>query len=326
MKQAIRDFPKQLKFKPIIKNAENLKSAEKFIISGMGGSHLAGDLAKIWNPSFDLIIHHDYGLPAVPDELKNYLTIISSYSGNTEEALDGFKTAISQEIPVAAVSTGGKLLKSAQKYKKPYIKIPDTGIEPRLALGFSAVSLFALMGQKKILLEIKKTADSFNMSKLEKRGKALAERLKNHIPIIYASTKNEPIAYNWKIRFNETGKIPAFWGTVPEVNHNEIVGFNREGKSKKLSDNFYFIFLKDKKDHKRNLLRMDILESIYKEKGLKVEAVWLDGKTIAEKIFSSLLLADWVSFYTAESYKLEAQETEIINRFKKIISEKNGLI
>jgi len=326
MKQIIRDFPKQLKFEPIIENVKNLKSAKKFIISGMGGSHLAGDLAKIFKPSLDLIVYHDYGLPVVPGNLKNYLTIISSYSGNTEEALDGFKTAIFQKIPVAVVSTGGKLLKLAQKHKKPYIKIPDTGIEPRSALGFSAISLFTLMGQKKILSEIKKTANIFNMPKLEKKGKILAEKLKNYIPIIYTSTKNESIAYNWKIRFNETGKIPSFYGTIPEVNHNEMVGFDREGESKKLSDNFYFIFLKDKRDHKRNLLRMNILENIYKQKGLNVKVIELTGRNAAEKIFSSLLLADWASLYTAESYKLEGQETEIINRFKKIMNGKDGLV
>ena len=74
MKKAIRNFPNQLKFKPIIKNKERLIKAERFIVSGMGGSHLAADLLKIWNPAFNLVIHHNYGLPELPDNLKNYLT------------------------------------------------------------------------------------------------------------------------------------------------------------------------------------------------------------------------------------------------------------
>jgi len=322
MKQAIRDFSKQLKFSPKVEN--KLACAKKFIVSGMGGSHLAADLVKAWNPAFDIIVHHDYGLPAISDSLKNYLTIISSYSGNTEEALDGFKQAISKKLPVAAISIGGELLKLAQKHKKPYIQIPDTGIEPRCALGFSMVSLLKIMGQEKALSEIKKA--SFNMLELEQKGKALAQRIKDHIPVIYTSTINGPIGYNWKIRFNETGKIPSFCNTVPEVSHNEIVGFDKEGESKKLSDNFYFIFIKDKTDHKRNLLRMDILKDIYEEKGLKVEIIELAGKNIWEKIFSSLLLADWAAYYTAQIYKLQAQETEIITRFKAIIKEKGGTL
>ena len=324
MKEAIRNFPKQLKFEPKIENVENLRPAKKFIVSGMGGSHLAADLIKTYKPFFDVLIHHDYGLPAVSDDLKNYLTIISSYSGNTEEALDGFNQAISQNLPVAAVSIGGKLLELAKKYKKPYIQMPDTGIEPRSALGFSAVSILKLMGQENALSEIKNI--SFDMEKLKKEGQALAQRIKGHIPVIYTTTNNGPIGYNWKIRFNETGKIPAFYNTVPELNHNEMVGFDREGKSKKLSDNFYFIFLKDKNDHKRNLLRMEIMKEIYEEKGLTVEVLELEGKNTWEKIFTSLTMADWAAFYTAQIYKLEAQETAIITRFKNTIKERGGLL
>lgn len=322
MKQAIRDFPKQLKFSPKVEN--KLPSVKKFIVSGMGGSHLAADLIKVWDPSFDIIIHHDYGLPAVSDNLKNYLTIISSYSGTTEEAIDGFKQAVSKKLPLACVSTGGELLKLAEKHKKSFIKIPDTGIEPRSALGFSAVCLLKAMGQEKALSEIRKV--SFNMEELENKGKALAQRLKDYIPVIYTSTVNGPIGYNWKIRFNETGKIPCFYNTFPELNHNEMVGFDREGESKKLSDNFYFIIIKDAKDYKRNLLRMDILKDIYEDKGLKVEVLELKGKNIWEKIFTSLTMADWAAYYTAQIYRLEAKETEIITRFKGIIKEKGGVL
>jgi len=326
MKEAIRGFINQLKFKPIIENKENLISAEKFIVSGMGGSHLAADLLKIWNSSFDLIIHHDYGLPTVSDNLKNYLIIISSYSGNTEEAIDGFKEAISKNLFVACVSTGGELLELAKKYKKPYIQIPDTGIEPRSALGFSAVCLLKLMNQEKALLEINKIADNLDMDNLEKQGKELAQRLNKFIPVIYTSTKNGPIGYNWKIRFNETGKIPCFCNTLPELNHNEMVGFDREKDTRGLSNNFYFIFLRDEEDHPRIKIRMDILKDIYQEKDLTVELVELKGENVWEKIFSSLLLADWAAYYTAQIYKLEAQETAIITRFKGIIKERGNML
>lgn len=326
MRKAINDFPNQLRFKPIIENIDSLEKKEKFIVSGMGGSHLAADLIKTWNPSFDMTVHHDYGLPAMSDDLKNYLVIISSYSGNTEEAIDGFNIAVSKGLAVAAVSTGGEVIELAKKHKKPYIQIPDTGIEPRSALGFSAVSLLKMMSQEKALSDIKEVADRLNMEEAEREGKELAQRLNNKIPIIYSSTKNEPIAYNWKIRFNETGKIPSFYNTIPELNHNEMVGFDREGKTRPISDNFYFIFLKDEEDHKRNLLRMEITKNILTEKNLPVEMITLKGENIWEKVFSSLLLADWATFYAAENYKLNAQETEIINRFKGIIKEKGLML
>jgi glucose/mannose-6-phosphate isomerase len=326
MEEAIKNFPNQLRFEPVIENKEALVSTKNFIVCGMGGSHLAADLIKTWNPSINLIVHHDYGLPALAGGLNNYLIIISSYSGNTEEAIDGFNEAIAKKLPVACVSIGGKLLELAIEHKIPYIKIPDTDIEPRSALGFSMISLLSLMQEERALSDIKKIADNMDtdMDKSEKEGKILAGKLKNFIPIIYSSTKNEPVAYNWKIRFNETGKIPAFYNTLPELNHNEMVGFDGEKKTQELLKNFYFIFLEDDTDHPRILLRMDVLKEILKKKGFQMETLKLDGKNIWEKIFFSLLIADWAAYFTAQLYGLKAKEMVTIDNFKNIIKEKGG--
>lgn len=323
MEQAIRNFPNQLRFDPIIENKEKLIKSKKFIVSGMGGSHLAADLIKTWNSSLDIFVHHNYGLPDLAD-LKSYLTIISSYSGNTEEAIDGFLLAIKKKLPIACISIGGELIELAKKYKKPYIQMPDTGIEPRSALGFSLISLLKLMGQKQAIAEIKASADILDMKKLEENGKSFAKSLNNFIPIIYSSDKNGSISYNWKIRFNETGKIPSFCNTLPELTHNEIVGFDGENKTNELVKNFYFIFLKENADHPRILLRMDILKEILEEKGFPVKVFTLEGKNIWEKIFSSLSLADWTAYFIAQHYSLKAQETEIINKFKNTIKERGG--
>ncbi|MBI1866246.1 MAG: hypothetical protein HYS02_00575, partial [Candidatus Staskawiczbacteria bacterium] len=245
----------------------------------------------------------------------------SSYSGDTEEAIDGFNESIAKNLPLACVSTGGKLLELAIEHKKPYIKIPDTGIEPRSAVGFSITSLLALMREEKALLEIKETADIIDVNKAEKEGKLLAEKLKNYIPLIYSSTKNKAIANNWKIRFNETGKIPSFYNTLPELNHNEMVGFDGGKKTKKLLEHFYFIFLQDDTDNQRISLRIETLKEMLSKRGFLTETSYLSGNSIWEKIFTSLLIADWTSYYTAEQYGLEAQETKIVSEFKSIIKE-----
>jgi len=312
MKEAIRGTKEQLKFEPIVENKKKLKKYKQFLICGMGGSHLAADLIKSQKGGEAIEIHHDYGLPEL--DYKKRLVIISSYSGNTEEAIDNFKKALSRKLALAAVSTGGELLELAEKRAVPYIRIPDTGIEPRSALGFGTVCLLKLMGRS--LAEFKKISQVLDMDELEKSGKELSDRLAGKIPIIYATTPNGALAYNWKIRFNETGKVPSFWHTFPELNHNEIVGFDREGETKKLSENFYFIFLKDDKDHPRNILRMEITKETLEKKGLPVEILNLKGKTGFEKAFSSLSLADWAAFYLAGHYGLKARETEIIARFK----------
>ncbi len=320
MKEAIQNFPSQFAYEPEIENSEYLKPKGKFIVLGMGGSHLAADLLKAWNPFIDVIIHSDYGLPALPDdELKERLIIASSYSGNTEEALDGFEKAREKELALAAISTGGKLLEQAGKTNTPLVRMPDTGIQPRSALGFSFKGLLKLMGEEDTLEETKELTDTLQPKALEEEGKTLAEELKNHVPVIYSSTRNGPIGYNWKIKFNETGKIPAFCNVLPELNHNEMTGFDAQKESKSLAKNFSFIFLKDASDHPRTVRRMEILEKLYKIRKLTVKIIELKGKSELEKIFSSLILADWAAFYTAELYGLDPNEVPMVEEFKRLI-------
>ena len=148
MDKAIRDFPKQFSWEPKIQNAEKLGKYSKFIICGMGGSHLAGGIIKAAKPELDITIHSDYGLPAWPKErFQGALVIASSYSGNTEETISAFEAALKARMPVAVISVGGKLLDLALDNHTSFVQMPDTGIEPRSALGFSMRSMLALMSE-----------------------------------------------------------------------------------------------------------------------------------------------------------------------------------
>lgn len=318
----IKNFPKQLEFDPIVENKDGLAHSDKFIVAGMGGSHLAADLLNVWNPNLKLIVHSDYGLPALsPAELKENLIIASSYSGNTEETIDAFRYAISQGFKTAAISTGGELLKIATEHKAPYIKLPDTKIQPRSAVGFSIVASLKLMGAEKELGKLKALARKLNPQNLETEGKGLAERIRGLTPIIYSSTANFPIAYNWKIRFNETGKIPAFCNAIPEANHNEILGFALGKQAKIFSDRFAFIFLSDQSDHPRVSKRMKILSELYRKNNLKVKNCGLGGKNVWDKIFHSLILADWTAYWTAKIHGLDPEEEKLVEGFKSQMAE-----
>jgi len=318
--EAIKNFHTQFDFKPVVENAGKLKKYGKFIVAGMGGSNLAPELLKIRKPALDIISHRNYGLPNLsPKALKNTLMIASSYSGNTEETLDVFKMAVSKNYPVAAISIGGKLLELAKKYKKPFIQLPDTRIQPRSATGFSTKALLKLIGGQEALREISELAKILKPYELERAGKTLAKKLKGLVPIIYASERNRAIAYNWKIKFNETGKIPAFINVFPELNHNEMTGFDAKDSTQNLSKFFYFLFLKDPADHSKIIKRMNITERLYRERQLPVETMVLSGKNIFHKIFSSLVLADWTAYYTAQEYGVEATEVPMVEEFKRLI-------
>lgn len=321
MQEAILNFPKQFGYTPKIENLKKLKKTKNFIVLGMGGSHLAADLIRVYNPALSLHIHSDYGLPAMDAKfLKQNLIIASSYSGNTEEVIEGLELARKQKLPVAVLAVGGKLIELAKKYGLPYVQMPHTGIQPRSALGFSLLGMLALMGEKKALSEAR-AVSALRFTSLQGDGKRLAKRLEGKVPVIYTSRKNMAIAYNWKIKLNETGKIPAFYNIFPELNHNEMTGFDVKPASKKLSEKFYFLFLKDATDHPQNQKRMKVIAKLYKDRGLPVEILELTGKNPWVKIFSSLLLADWTAVSIADMYGLESEQVPMVEEFKKLIEK-----
>ena len=161
MYEAIKNFNKQLSYQPEIENQENLIKKSGLVIVGMGGSNLAPGLLQIWKPNLNITIWRDYGLPDwTPEKLKDKLIVLSSYSGNTEETIDAFKTARERNLPMAVISTGGKLLSLAIENSVPYIKLPDTGIQPRSALGLSVKAFLKLMGEEGELEKINELAES----------------------------------------------------------------------------------------------------------------------------------------------------------------------
>lgn len=321
MQKVIKDFPKQFLFEPVIEQADRLQRMPAVIVSGMGGSHLAADLLKSVHPSLNLFIHRDYGLPLMHEAyLKNCLFIASSYSGNTEEVLDGLEMAQKKGMPAAVISVGGELEKAAREYNLPYIKLPDTGIQPRCALGFSLLALAKFMGLEQELIQLRSLSDVLNVEQAEQQGNALAEQLRGHVPVIYASARNEAIAYNWKIKCNETGKIPAFYNVFPELNHNEMTGMDVAEKTRDLSRQFYFIFLRDNEDDPRIQKRMDVCKKLYEDRGLPVADILFSGSSRWERIFNSLLVADWFSFHTGTAYGVETEQVPMVEEFKKLVN------
>ena len=316
---AIKNFPKQFEYEPEVVNGEKIGEFESAVIGGMGGSGLVVGILRALKVDLDIVAHHEYGLPTfLKHDKENNLYIAISYSGNTEETLDFFSEAIKKNLRVAAISIGGRLLEIAERNNVPYIKLPDTGIEPRMALGFMVRAILKLLGEDELFDETGKLSESLS-GDLEKEGKTLAEKLAGKTPVIYSSRRNQTLAYNWKIKFNETGKIPAFYNTFPELNHNEMTGFDVTDSTSRLSKNMHFIILKDSDDDRRVSKRMDVLEKLYVDRKLEVTVANLIGRTRGERIFNSLVLADWTAYSTAEKYGVEPEKTPMIEEFKKLI-------
>jgi len=321
MADIIRNFAKQFEYEPVIENGDALEKKPRVLVAGMGGSHLGAEMTLRLDSTLPIRVHWDYGLPTRPEgELEESLVVCSSYSGNTEEVLSAYVAAKERGLALAVIAVGGKLIEWAKRDGIAYVQMPDTGIQPRSALGFATIGLLKLLGQENLISDLRALADTIDPSAVESDGKELAARLKDHVPVIYSSQTNWTLAWNWKIKFNETGKIPAFYNTFSELNHNEMTGFDVQDSSKHLSENFYFIILRDSTDHPKNLKRMETLEKLYTDRGLPVEVIELRGQSLAEKMFRSLVLADWVAVHTAELYGLESEQVPMVEEFKKMIA------
>lgn len=320
MKEAIAHFAEQFAYEPVVENEDKLLQKERYILAGMGGSHLAADLLLTFDEGFDIVVHEDYGLPVLGKKrLEQSLFIASSYSGNTEEVLNAYAKAKEKNVSAAAISIGGELIEQAKQDGIPYIQMPDKGIQPRSALGFSMRALLKLLGKKDAFMKLGTLASSLNPREYEEQGKQLAEELRGKVPVIYSSRRNRAIAYNWKIKFNETGKIPAFFNVFPELNHNEMQGFDIGGKIEKMGQWFSILLLEDEHDSPQIKKRMEVVANLYKERNLDVKRLPLKGEDVFLRMFSSLILADWASYYTATGYDREPEQVPMVESFKQRI-------
>lgn len=318
LEDIIKNFPKQLEYQSEIQNTGGFKKRDKFIVCGMGGSNLAAGIIKSWEPKLDIIIHRDYGLPAMEEtRLKDYLIIASSYSGNTEETISAFQEALARKLSLIVIVAGGKLLELAQEHKTPYIQMPHIGNSPRFAIGYSIIATLKAMNEERIINNINGEVGSLNPDDYKQTGKELVEKLQNKIPLIYSSGPNAGLARYWKISFNETAKLPAFYNFLPELNHNEMAGFSSKIFEGKLNHKFAFVFLNDPDDEPQIQKRMSATQKIFKDRGFTVLKTDVTGPSLWYKSFTSILTAMWTSYYLTQYYGVDPEDISMIENFKK---------
>lgn len=268
----------------------------------------------------EVIIHRDYGLPKLPQHLmSDALVILSSHSGNTEEVLDSGREALARGLPTAAVTTGGKLAEFAREHALAHVVFPYMNLQPRVATALSMLSIAALLRDEALDKSIRAAGASIDAVALEAEGTQIAERLHGKVPVVYGSTANTIITAMWKIKMNETGKVPAFYNVFPEMNHNELCGFDVVESTRKNSGNMHVIMLRDLEDHPRIQKRMQAAADVFEEKGIPVENVQLVG-TGLQKAFRAVTLADWTALTLAQHYGVPDEDVPVVEDFKRRIA------
>jgi len=289
------------------------------VVAGMGGSSMPGALVdEAGLNAVPIRLHQNYDLPGGLDP-KDTLIVASSYSGNTEETLSSYDEARGGGFAVIGISHGGQLQKKCQADGVPFVQIPaePPDMQPRSATGYGVGILTQVLAR--LGLAVDGAADRIRdlrgqlearMSDAQEIGTEIAAKLKDATPAVYATEQYANVARIWKIKFNENAKTPAFWNFLPEMNHNETIGWtDRHGP-------FHLLFLSDPDDDPRNLKRQRISQQVFEEKGLHSTTVPMEGGDKVEKMFSTLLVGDWASWALALELGHNPTPVPLVEEFK----------
>ena len=332
MMQILMDFPRQCEEAVQIGRAasipEHYKDIDRILAMGMGGSAIGGDLLKSYvsqESNIPLIVNRDYRIPRFVTS--HTLVFASSYSGNTEETLSAYEEAQKRGARIVGITSGGKLEEYCQRDGNPFLTIPP-GLPPRTALGYLFFPLVMVLERLKVIAgreeEIEETIKVLKRLSQElgpevkgkiNRAKRLAQELHNKVPVVYGPSEYfEPVVLRWKDQFNENSKVFSTCNVFPELNHNEIVGWEI---LQELTRNFAIILLRDKNASERINLRMDITKSIIENKVGLTREIWSEGDSLLARIFSLVYLGDFVSFYLAILNGVDPTPVKMIDLLKK---------
>lgn len=327
MERLISEFPKQLADSLQRAKALNLKKFDHRIdhvyVAGLGGSGIGGDYVKeiIRNQgSIPYLVGKGYDIPEYIGE--HTLFIASSYSGNTEETLMSLQAAIAKNANIVCITTGGRVKEIAEAHGLNLVILPKGESVPRAYLGASLVhQLGAIVSlgiiNDEIFTDVQGAIDliKYDQDEIKVKAKATAEALYGTIPLIYTTDRMESVGVRLRQQINENAKQLTWERVIPEMNHNELVGWGMENK------HVAALYLRNKDDFKRNAVRMDINKEIIAKKAHSVIELYSKGSTLLQKMIYFTHLGDWISYYLAEMNGVDAVEVDVIDYLKGSLAD-----
>ncbi|MCS6904737.1 MAG: bifunctional phosphoglucose/phosphomannose isomerase [Bacteroidia bacterium] len=328
MEQLIANFDQQiiqaLEIAKSLPPSYPIQPFQNIATLGVGGSGFVAEVFKDLTRTYSLFPIfpiRSYDLPWWVQQ--NTLCIVISYSGNTEETIAAMQEALKRKASIIVFSSGGNLQKLATEYQLPHILLPS-GYPPRAAYGFSLVLLLSIAPKLGILKEsdnliqsLLVSAQQFNKQSL---AQEVAQKLHNRIPIVYCADINESLAIRLHQQINENSKQLCWHNVLPEMNHNEIVGW----------ENPYFLFekvivvlIRSQFENPRVKLRFEILQEILNSKNVETITLNCQQNNFAAEMMELLLLIDWISFYLAQANQTDPTPVPIIDFLKNKLAQVN---
>lgn len=287
------------------------------VICGMGGSGIGGEMISQWfsqEAQVPISLVQSYQVPGFVDS--KTLVIGSSYSGNTEETLSAIEDALEKGATIAGVCSGGKLYKFCKEHQFDVVKVPG-GNPPRSMLAFSVVQLVNILAvagiiEKEALSKIDHCRHLLNkeLIQIKETAKELADFCKNKQVIIYTSSDNESIGIRCRQQINENAKQLCWHHVIPEMNHNELVGWGGG------DDRYAVLFLKSQFLSERNNLRFKLSAEVIGSKTKHLMEINPKGDSIFEETFYLIHIIDWASIYLARHNNQDPVEIEVIDFLK----------
>ncbi len=327
MHKLISRFPQQLEEALEIGVSAKLTPTQSplsnILVTGLGGSGIGGTIVSELvsrEATLPIIVNKDYFLPAFVG--KTTLVIVSSYSGNTEETLAAMEAAIKKQAKIICITSGGKILEMAQKNGIDHIIIPG-GMPPRSCLGYSLTQLFFILeffgvtsGHFKKDLSAAIALLTKEQPGIKQEASSVAARLFGNIPIIYAAAGAEGVAIRFRQQINENAKMLCWHHVIPEMNHNELVGWKENYK------NTTAVIFRNTLDYERTQTRIEINKKIIAPRCHEIIELWSKGNTPTEQAIYHIHLGDWISVYLADLKKIDATEVKVIDFLKEELSKK----
>ncbi len=326
MKELIANFSTQLREAMDIGMAAKLKEynerIDNILIAGMGGSGIGATIVKE-------ILEHRLEIPI--EVVKSYetpswvgphtLVIVSSYSGNTEETIAVMKESMKRNAEVAAITSGGYMDEIAYENGLNHIVIPG-GNPPRSMLAYSFTSLFYLLKHYGVVnldfeteLRVAESLLDKEEANIRNAARKLAKFLHGKLPVIYGVPGKAGVAERFRQQLNENAKMLCWHHIIPEMNHNELVGWAGA------PDNLAVVFLRSKHENPRISRRIEINKEIIGRYTKNIQEVWSVGDYLLERILYLIHLTDWASYFLSEMNKVDVMEVKVIEFLKEELAK-----
>jgi glucose/mannose-6-phosphate isomerase len=298
-------------------------------VGAMGGSAIAADLAaalyrdRLPRP---LVVVRDYRWPAYVT--RDSLALLCSYSGNTAETLALFREAGDRGVPRVALTTGGRLAEECRRLGIPWATLPG-GSPPRAAMYAAWVALTRLVealgwaagtgeawGEAAAALRAGRAALGTASPEGGNPAKQLAQALAGRALAVYAGSESlGPVALRWRTQLNENAKLLAHSALVPELDHNEIVGWERPTASHRQTS--VLVLRDDAEDLPEVARRLTLTAEYARRQGAEVHEIPSGGGGRLARMATLTQWGDYVSFYLALLNGVDPTPIASIDEFKR---------